>query len=88
MNHSLLCIFVINIVAVSVFSSYLSAVASKLFFSQLVIFTYFSSNRPLHPNKGNRIGRGTEHPAHDLESLSFFDLGALNWEVSFLNHDR
>lgn len=72
---SLLCIFVINIAAdtVTVFSSYLSAVSSKLLLFQLVIFTSFPSNPPLHSDK--EIGSESKHAARDLESLIF-----LIWE--------
>lgn len=74
-NQSLLCIFVINIAAdtVNVFSSYLGAVSSKLLLFQLVIFTSFPSNPPLHPDK--EIGSESKHAARDLESLVF-----LIWE--------
>lgn len=51
--------------------SYLPAVSTKSFLSQPTIFTFSSSNSPLHSTPRHRgEGRGSKRAAHGLGSLS------------------
>lgn len=82
---SLLYPSLINVVSVTLHSSYPIAVSSKWFCSQLVSFTFCASIFPIHPITGEgEEEAGKSKQQCDWDTIS---LGALNCGVSFPNHD-